>query len=120
MLAGAAPALLSSAIAACDAAAPPPSNLFNTDPEQYWAELLRQWLLAANRINVNSGALGYTPLPVLRATIDRLVSAAAFREPDNPWFDYAENVASAIPARRWPRSQLQARRVGADAQRHRG
>ena len=92
MLARAAPAVLLRAIAACDAAAPPPCDLFNTDPERYWAELRSQWLLAADRINLNSGALGCTPLPVLRATIDHLVSAEAFREPDNPWFGYAENA----------------------------
>jgi selenocysteine lyase/cysteine desulfurase len=92
MLAGAAPAVLSREIAACDAAAPPPRDLFNTDPEQHWAELRPQWLLPADRINLNSGALGCTPLPVLRATIDHLVSAEAFREPDLPWFGYAENA----------------------------
>jgi isopenicillin-N epimerase len=76
---------------AWDAAAPP-SNLFNTDPERYWAELRSQWVLAADRINLNSGALGCTPVPVLRATIDHLVSAEEFREPDLPWFGYAENA----------------------------
>jgi selenocysteine lyase/cysteine desulfurase len=71
---------------------PPPSNLFNTDPERYWATLRSQWLLAADRINLNCGALGCTPLPVLRATIDHLLSAEEFREPDLPWFGYAENA----------------------------
>src|SRR5215469_18287126 len=70
----------------------PPRKLLDTDPERYWVELRRQWLLAADRINLNSGALGCTPLPVLRTTIDHLVSAEAFREPDNPWFGYAENA----------------------------
>jgi hypothetical protein len=30
--------------------AAPPSNLFNTDPERYWAELRSQWLLAAAEV----------------------------------------------------------------------
>jgi selenocysteine lyase/cysteine desulfurase len=69
----------------------PPLKLLDTDPERYWAELRRQWLLAADRINLDSGALGCTPLPVLRATIDHLLSAESFREPDRPWFGYEEN-----------------------------
>ncbi|HMF16476.1 MAG TPA: hypothetical protein VKE98_04680, partial [Gemmataceae bacterium] len=70
----------------------PPLRLLGTDPERYWAELRRQWLLAADRINLNCGALGCTPLPVLRATIDHILSAESFREPDLPWFGYEENA----------------------------
>jgi hypothetical protein len=49
--------------------APPfPSDaLYSTDPARYWAELRRQWLLAADRINLNCGSVGCTPLRVLRA-----------------------------------------------------
>ena len=46
----------------------PASQLHNKDPERYWAELRRQWLLAADRINLNCGSVGCTPLPVLRLT----------------------------------------------------
>src|SRR5215469_5294994 len=70
----------------------PPRKLLDTDPERYWAELRRQWLLAADRINLDCGALGCTPLPVLRATIDHLLSAESFRESDLPWFGYDENA----------------------------
>jgi selenocysteine lyase/cysteine desulfurase len=70
----------------------PLSDLHATDPARYWAELRRQWLLAADRINLNSGALGCTPLPVLRAMIDHLLYAESFREPDLPWFGYEENA----------------------------
>jgi selenocysteine lyase/cysteine desulfurase len=70
----------------------PPRKLLETDRERYWAELRRQWLLAADRINLNCGALGCTPLPVLRATIDHLLYAESFREPDLPWFGYDENA----------------------------
>jgi len=69
----------------------PPRDLYNTDPERYWAELRRQWLLAADRINLNCGSIGCTPLPVLRATIDHMLSAEEFREPGYPWFGYEEN-----------------------------
>ena len=69
----------------------PPRDRYTADPERYWAELRRQWLLAADRINLNCGALGCTPLPVLRAMVEHLISAESFREPDLPWFGYEEN-----------------------------
>ncbi len=75
-----------------DAPALPPRDLFTTDPDRYWAELRRQWLLAADRINLNCGSVGCTPLPVLRAMIDHLLSAEEFREAAYPWFGYEENA----------------------------
>ncbi len=69
----------------------PAADLHATDPDRYWAELRRQWLLAADRINLNCGSVGCTPLPVLRAMIDHLLAAEAFREPGYPWFGYEEN-----------------------------
>ncbi len=75
-----------------DAPALPSENLFASDPEKYWTELRRQWLLAPDRINLNCGAIGCTPLPVLRATIEHLLTAEEFREPAFPWFGYEENT----------------------------
>jgi selenocysteine lyase/cysteine desulfurase len=69
----------------------PRDALYATDPARYWAELRRQWLLAADRINLNCGSVGCTPLPVLRATIDHMLSAEAFREDGYPWFGYEES-----------------------------
>jgi isopenicillin-N epimerase len=69
----------------------PAATLYSTDPERYWAELRRQWLLAADHVNLNCGSVGCTPLPVLRAMIDHLLSAEAFREPGYPWAGYEEN-----------------------------
>ena len=63
-----------------DAPALPPAGLYSADPEHYWALLRRQWLLAADRINLNCGSLGCTPLPVLRAMIDHILSAEEFSE----------------------------------------
>ncbi len=74
-----------------EAAPLPPSKLLATDPDRFWSELRRQWLLAADRINLNCGSVGCTPLPVLHAMIDHLLSAEAFREPAYPWFGYEEN-----------------------------
>ncbi len=62
-------------ILAQDAPPLPPSGLFTADPERYWALLRRQWLLASDRINLNCGSIGCTPLPVLRAMIDHILSA---------------------------------------------
>jgi len=69
----------------------PPQDIFTTDPERYWAELRRQWLLAADHINLNCGSVGCTPLPVLRATIEHMLSCEEFRDPGYPWFGYDEN-----------------------------
>jgi isopenicillin-N epimerase len=69
----------------------PPADLYTTDPARYWAELRRQWLLAADHVNLNCGSVGCTPLPVLRAMIDHILYAEEFREPAYPWFGYEEN-----------------------------
>jgi selenocysteine lyase/cysteine desulfurase len=68
----------------------PSDQLFAADQAQYWTELRRQWLLAPDRINLNCGSLGCSPLPVLRAVIDHLLSAESYREPGYPWFGYEE------------------------------
>lgn len=75
-----------------DAPSSPSENLFASNPEKYWTELRRQWVLAPDRINMNCGAIGCTPLPVLRATIEHMLSAEEFREPAFPWFGYEENT----------------------------
>src|SRR5438309_1385829 len=74
-------------------AEPMPSlTLLEKDPDRFWAELRRQWLLAADRINLNCGSVGCTPVPVLRAMIDHLLAVESFREPEYPWFGYEENA----------------------------
>lgn len=70
----------------------PPQQLFAADPNRYWAELRRQWLLAPDHINLNCGSVGCTPLPVLNATIEHMLAAEAFREGAYPWFGYEENA----------------------------
>jgi len=70
----------------------PPRSLYDTDPARYWGELRRQWLLAADRINLNCGSVGCSPLPVLRAMIDHVLYGETFRETPYPWFGYEENT----------------------------
>jgi isopenicillin-N epimerase len=69
----------------------PPSSLFASDPARYWGEMRRQWLLASDRVNLNCGSVGCTPLPVLRAMIEHILSAEEYREAAYPWFGYDEN-----------------------------
>jgi isopenicillin-N epimerase len=77
----------------CDPAPPLPSkDLLSSDPKRYWAELRKQWLLAPDHINLNCGSVGCTPLPVLRAMIDHILSAEQFSEAPYPWFGYEENT----------------------------
>ena len=75
-----------------EAPAMPRKSLLDSDPERYWAELRRQWLLAADRVNLNCGSVGCTPLPVLRAMIDHILFAESYREQPYPWFGYEENT----------------------------
>ncbi len=70
----------------------PPRALLERDPERYWSELRSQWLLAADRINLNCGSVGCTPWPVLRAMLDHILEGETFREPAYPWFGYEENA----------------------------
>ena len=70
----------------------PPHDLLASDPARYWAKLRRQWLLASDHVNLNCGSVGCSPLPVLRAMIDHVLSAEEFREPAYPWFGYEENT----------------------------
>jgi isopenicillin-N epimerase len=84
------PALAERALGAEAPPLPSPA-MFAADPARYWAELRRQWLLAADHINLNCGSVGCSPLPVLNAVIDHLLSSEAFREPGYPWFGYEEN-----------------------------
>ena len=53
----------------------PPPKLLDADPDRYWAELRRQWLLAPDHVNLNCGSVGCSPLPVVNAVIDHLLSA---------------------------------------------
>lgn len=74
-----------------DAPPLPSDALYQRDPEWYWAEMRRQFLLDPNHINLNCGSLGVCPLPVIRAVAEHLFTSEAFNEPDYPWWGYGEN-----------------------------
>jgi hypothetical protein len=50
-----------------DALRLPQPELLDTDPDRYWAELRRQWLLAVDHVNLDCGPVGCSRLPVLNA-----------------------------------------------------
>lgn len=70
----------------------PSKDLLAGDANAYWAALRKQWLLAPDHINLNCGSVGCTPLPVLRAMIDNILSEETFLEASYPWFGYEENA----------------------------
>jgi len=88
--AGASVARAAEAFEAGDPAMPPKAWL-EGDAERYWAELRRQWLLAPDRVNLNCGMIGCTPLPVLRAMIAHLQLGEEFRDEELPRFGFEEN-----------------------------
>lgn len=69
----------------------PSTQWLERDPEWYWSELRRQFLLDPNHINLNCGSVGVCPLPVIRAVVEHLFESEAFNESDYPWWGYAEN-----------------------------
>ncbi len=85
------PALAREQVLCAPAPPVPPSRLYETDPEAYWRQLRSQWVLPADRVNLNCGSVGCTPLPVLQAMVDHLLHAEEFTEPYYPWFGYEEN-----------------------------
>jgi isopenicillin-N epimerase len=51
-------------------AALPDGTLFSREPEAYWSELRKQFLIPADEIYLNNGTVGSSPAPVLRAVFD--------------------------------------------------
>ncbi len=69
----------------------PSADLYQSNEDAYWARMRPQWLLAKDRVNLNCGSVGCTPLPVLRTMIDNVLHNEEFVDPWYPWFGYEEN-----------------------------
>jgi isopenicillin-N epimerase len=48
----------------------PDDALYSSDPNAYWAELRKQFLIPSDEIYLNNGTVGSSPAPVLRAIFD--------------------------------------------------
>jgi selenocysteine lyase/cysteine desulfurase len=48
----------------------PDAGLYSSDPDAYWAELRKQFLIPPDEIYLNNGTVGSSPAPVLRAIFD--------------------------------------------------
>src|SRR5450755_2265434 len=48
----------------------PASSLFQSDPDSYWAEIRKQFLIPEDEVYLNAGTVGASPAPVLKAVFD--------------------------------------------------
>jgi selenocysteine lyase/cysteine desulfurase len=67
----------------------PPTNLFDKQPERYWAQMRKkQFTLPGWRAFLNNGSLGVAPRPVLKAVTDYLDRSAALLMDEYPRWGY--------------------------------
>ena len=70
----------------------PHTSLFHKDPDAYWAELRRQFLIPADEIYLNNGTVGSSPMRVLHAVFEGYTTTEKLdqRDPeDYPIWGYA-------------------------------
>ena len=90
------------------AAAPaslPERTLFDRDPEGYWAELRKQYLIPEDEVYLNNGTVGSSPRPVLQAIFDAYeqTEKMAQAEPEDypiwgyaAWNDFRDPLAAFV------------------------
>ncbi len=60
----------------------PDVGLYAQDPDAYWAELRKQFLIPADEVYLNNGTVGSSPAPVLRAIFDGYTTTEKLDEAD--------------------------------------
>ncbi len=69
----------------------PDQALYNRDPEAYWAEVRKFFLIPSNEVYLNNATCGSTPLPVLKAVFEAFQKAETMDDPNPeqyPLFGY--------------------------------
>lgn len=94
------------------AAAPPelpPDSLHRSDPESYWRELRRQFLISPDEVYLNNGTCGSSPAPVIQAILDgyHATEPMADAHPEDypiwgygPWNEFRDPMAAFIGCNR--------------------
>jgi isopenicillin-N epimerase len=83
----------------------PDHALYDSNEEQYWAELRKQYLIPADEVYLNNGTVGSSPEPVLRAVFDGYndTEKMAQNDPEDypiwgygPWNEFRDPLAAFI------------------------
>src|SRR3954449_2987065 len=87
----------------------PAKDLYDRDPEAYWAELRKQFLIPSDEVYLNNGTVGSSPRPVLRAIFDSYNQTEQMNqvEPEDypiwgyaAWNEFRDPLAEFIGCRR--------------------
>ena len=87
----------------------PPRELYDRDPESYWSQLRKQFLIPADEVYLNNGTVGSSPRPVLRAIFDSYQSTEQMAQADPEdypiwgyasWNEYRDPLAAFVGATR--------------------
>lgn len=87
----------------------PGPELAAHDEEAYWAAVREHFLLPRDAIYLNTGTLGSSPLPVLRALVEHLMTAERFEQTDPedyPLWGYARHDDVRAPVARFINASL--------------
>jgi isopenicillin-N epimerase len=99
---------IGSSLAAASLSRPSPTvlaELFRIDPEAFWADVRKQFLIPRDEIYLNNGTVGSSPAPVLKAVFDGYNALEKLDEQDPedypiwgyaPWNQFRDPVAAFV------------------------